>query len=431
MLRVGFSRVDVTPPLGSYVSGYYQKRFAKGILDPLELNALACNDGERTVLLIIADFIGVDRVYCDVIREKISARVGIPAEHIMLSSLHQHTSVCISMDEPHTRNDLFYMESLYRKYCDVAQMAIDDMKDAVAKLSSGETAEPIAFIRKYLMKDGSIIGHPYHRRDEILKRLGEADNTVRLIRFRRVGAKDIALVNFCTHPDVIGGEYLSADWPGFVRRFVERDLEDVSCLLLNGVQGDSNHCDYLEHDEIPKGYAHSEYMGRMIADTVERLWDSGRDLEVTRVGERIGIVSLPTRTEGMEDYEACKKLLEELKNGTCKTNPSGAERGRASRISRLHDAPIFQKLPVTVMKLGEVFVVGFGGEPFTEYARALRRALPDTEIFTACCTNGDEGYLPTKEEFKMGGYEPASSPFPSDLQNHCVDMALDLIASLS
>jgi len=169
----------------------------------------------------------------------------------------------------------------------------------------------------------------------------------------------------------------------------------------------------------------------MIADTVERLWDSGRDLEVTRVGERIGIVSLPTRTEGMEDYEACKKLLEELKNGTCKTNPSGAERGRASRISRLHDAPIFQKLPVTVMKLGEVFVVGFGGEPFTEYARALRRALPDTEIFTACCTNGDEGYLPTKEEFKMGGYEPASSPFPSDLQNHCVDMALDLIASLS
>ena len=35
MLKVGFSRVDVTPPLGSYISGYYYDRFAKGVLDPL------------------------------------------------------------------------------------------------------------------------------------------------------------------------------------------------------------------------------------------------------------------------------------------------------------------------------------------------------------------------------------------------------------
>ena len=75
MIKAGFSRVDVTPPLGSYLSGYYYPRFAKGVLDPIQLNAIACNDGEQTVLLIIADFIGVDRYYCDVIREKIAERV--------------------------------------------------------------------------------------------------------------------------------------------------------------------------------------------------------------------------------------------------------------------------------------------------------------------------------------------------------------------
>jgi len=430
MLKAGFSRVDVTPPLGSYISGYFYERYAKGVLDPLELNAVACNDGENTVLLIIADFIGVDRVFCDSIREKIAARVGIPAEHIMLTSLHQHTSVCIGMRDNYMRNDIFYMESLYRKYCDVAQMAVDDMKDATAEISSGETAEPIAFIRKYLMKDGSVIGHPHHRQNEIVKRLEDGDNTVRLLRFKREGAKDIALVNFCTHPDVISGEYLSADWPGFARRFVEHDLDGVSCLLLNGVQGDSNHCDYLKYDEMPKGYAHSEYMGRMIADTVLRLWESGKTMQDTKVGAQIGIVSLPTRTDGMEDYEACKKLLDDLNNGTCKTNPSGAERGRAGRIVRMQQQPLFQKLPVTVMRIGELFAVGFGGEPFTEYARALRRALPDTEIFTACCANGYEGYLPSLEDFTRVTYESSSSPFPSDLQNHCVGMALDLIASL-
>ena len=426
-MKAGFSRVDVTPPLGSYVSGKFNDRFAKGILDPIQLNAIACNDGESTVLLIIADFIGMDKTYCDSIRKKIADSVSLPADNIMLTSLHQHTSVCIAMKDVYTRNDTLYMETLYRKYCDVARMALDDMKESVAELSAGETAEPIAFIRKYLMTDGSVTGHPVNRRHEIVKRLAEGDNTVRLLRFKREGARDIALVNFCTHPDVVGGELFSADWPGFVRRFVEHDLADVSCLLLNGVQGDSNHCDYLT--EVKWGYAHSEYMGRMIADTVLRLWNSGSPLKDTRVGEKIGIISLPTRTDGVEDYEACCKLLDDVNNHRCE-RPSGAVLGRAGRIKRMQEDPLFRKIPVTVLRLGELFVVGFGGEPFTGYAQAIRRALPDTEIFTACCANGYEGYLPTAKAFEEGGYEAGSSPFSPNLEEDCVKTAGELIKEL-
>lgn len=428
MLKVGFSRVDVTPPLGSYVSGYFHERYAQGVLDPLELNALACNDGERTVLLIIADFIGVDKTYCDIIREKIAARVSIPEDHIMLSSLHQHTSVCVGVGDKYTRNDVVYMESLYRKYCDVAQMAIDDMKDAKAEISAGETAQPIAFIRKYLMTDGTIIGHPFGRRDEIVKRLEDADNTVRLVRFRREGAKDIAFVNFCTHPDVVKGDWLSADWPGSARRFVEHDLEDVSCLVLNGVQGDSNHSDYLT--EPKRGYEHSLYMGRTIADVVLRLWDSGRTMKEEKVGERIGIVSLPTRSDGIEDYEEAKRLVDALAADSNAIKTTAAERARARRIVEMQTAPLFQKLPITVLRIGELFVVGFGGEPFTDYARELRRAMPDTEFFTSCCANGYEGYLPSKEDFTRETYESSASHFPSDLEDHCVGMALSLVKSL-
>ena len=425
MLKVGFSRVDVTPPLGSYVSGYFHERFAQGVLDPLELNALACNDGENTVLLIIADFIGIDKTYCDIIREKISARVSIPADQIMLTSLHQHTSVCVAVHDTYTRNDVFYMESLYRKYCDVARMALDDMREATAEISAGETAEPIAFIRKYLMTDGTIIGHPFGRRDEIVKRLEDADNTVRLVRFKREGAKDVAFVNFCTHPDVVKGDWLSADWPGAARRYVEHDLEDVSCLVLTGVQGDSNHSDYLT--EPKKGYEHSLYMGRTIADVVLRLWDTGKEMKETRVGERIGIVSLPTRTDGIEDYEASKKIVDTLKVTPNAIVTTAAERARARRIVEMQGAPLFQKLPVTVLRIGDLFVVGFGGEPFTDYAREVRRGVPDTEIFTACCANGYEGYLPSKEDFTRETYESSASHFPSDMEDHCVNMALDLI----
>ena len=426
MLKAGFARADVTPPLGSYVSGYFFERYAKGVLDPIELNAIAFSDEKETVLLIIADFIGIDKKYCDMLREKISGQVGVPSDHIMLTSLHQHTSVCFAEGDKYTRNDRPYADMVYRKFCDVAQMALDDMKEATLGFAAEETAEPIAFIRKYLMTDGTIVGHPYGRQHEIVRRLGDADNTVRLLRFQREGANDIALVNFCTHPDVVKGEYLSADWPGFVRRFVERDIEGASCILLNGVQGDSNNYDYLTTLKI--GYDHARFMGRTIADTVLRIWEKTEPQTLTEVKGAIETLYLPTRTDGMEDYEKSKQLLDDVNNKTPGVHATGAMLGRARRIVAMRSDPLLRHIPVTVMRLGSIAFVGFGGEPFTYYATAVAAACPEVKVISACCCNGYEGYLPTAEEYERSeSYEGNSSPFPKELAEKCINTAIRLI----
>ena len=49
--KAGFSRVDITPPLGVYMPGYYQARHAKEILDPLQINCVAFSDGKKTALI--------------------------------------------------------------------------------------------------------------------------------------------------------------------------------------------------------------------------------------------------------------------------------------------------------------------------------------------------------------------------------------------
>ena len=36
--KAGFARVDITPPLGSFMPGYYKDRRAKEVLDPLQMN---------------------------------------------------------------------------------------------------------------------------------------------------------------------------------------------------------------------------------------------------------------------------------------------------------------------------------------------------------------------------------------------------------
>ena len=54
-LKAGFSRKDITPPLGVFMPGYYQKRNAKAILDPLQINCVAFSDGKSTALVMQFD----------------------------------------------------------------------------------------------------------------------------------------------------------------------------------------------------------------------------------------------------------------------------------------------------------------------------------------------------------------------------------------
>ena len=54
-LSVGFSRLDVTPPLGINLRGYFHQRLCEGILDALEVNAVALKKDNSTVVMITLD----------------------------------------------------------------------------------------------------------------------------------------------------------------------------------------------------------------------------------------------------------------------------------------------------------------------------------------------------------------------------------------
>ena len=46
-LQAGFSRVDMTPPLGAHMDGYYFDRYVEGVRDPLYINAVAVREGDK------------------------------------------------------------------------------------------------------------------------------------------------------------------------------------------------------------------------------------------------------------------------------------------------------------------------------------------------------------------------------------------------
>ena len=443
MLKAGFARVDVTPPLGSFLAGYFEARFAEGILDPIQLNAIALSDEKESVLIITSDFLGIRENYATPIRQKIAERTGVPADHIMVTALHQHTSICLrGGPDNNVIEDHDYMQLLYRKFCDVAQMALSDMAECKMNYAEKQAEKPLSFVRRYMLSDGTVKTNPNTEKIGDRKILGpteDSDNTVRLVKLVREDGKNIALVNFSTHPDVIGGLKYSADWPGFVRRYVEAEHENTQCLLLNGCQGDTNHINFMlptKEERFPhgRGYAHSELMGRTIANTVNALWDKTRELAGDAIGAGVTTVYNKTRNDKEEFFDECWDVYEARAlnhDYSVSKSVSGIEMAEAYRVVKIRtESPMYQKIPVTALRVGEIGFVGFGGEPFTHYATAVRENFAGKTVIAACCANGYQGYLPTAKAFEQGGYEAISSPFSPNLEADCVAAATELLKGM-
>ena len=54
-MKAGFSRLDITPPFGYNLVGYFHARPADGILTPLYVNAVVVDDGETKAALVTLD----------------------------------------------------------------------------------------------------------------------------------------------------------------------------------------------------------------------------------------------------------------------------------------------------------------------------------------------------------------------------------------
>ena len=97
------------------------------------------------------------------------------------------------------------------------------------------------------------------------------------------------------------------------------------------------------------------------------------------------------------------------------------------RVAHLRTAPIWQTVPVTVLGLGDIAFVGFGGEAFTAYAYDTERLAGGKTVFCVTMANGNEGYLVTDAAFAEGGYEVTNTNFTAGIQRDCIAAAQKLL----
>ena len=446
-LKAGFGRVNVTPMMGINVRGYFKPRYAEGVLDELEINALALECGETMAVLMCIDNCGITRKVLDGYRKHVSEVTGIPFDGIFISATHTHTGPGPALEGDSAEDSLEaeYERLLFHKFADAAQFALADLKPAKMGYGVGQ-APNIAFVRRFRMKDGSVKTNPGVDNPDIVAPIGDVDERVNVLRFDQEGGESLVLVNVGNHPDVVGGSLISADWPGFLRRTVEKTLDNTKCIFFNGAQGDVNHVNvhprggylndmFMDFDDVARGYGHARYMGRVVAAGVLQAFDKVKYEDVNSLRFLQKDIEVPSNKANPEDLPEARRINalhvagkdDEIPYTGMMLTTVVAEAGR---MLRLENGPDSFVMPLTGVAIGNVVMVGIPGEPFNGVGLGLK----DTEgwdlILPCCLTNGSEGYFPMRDAYDEGGYEARSSDFKAGVAELIIEEGRKLMNEL-
>ena len=442
--KVGYARVNITPPMGVNIAGYFIERIADGVLDELETCAVAVSDGKNTVLLMTIDHCGVLKVFLDEWRQKISEATGIPAEAIYIHSTHTHTGPVLLKDCKNPLNQQ-YEAFLATRVVDVARFAVEDMKAAKMGIGTSE-AKNVAFIRRYRMKDGTAKTNPGVNNPDIVAPIGITDESVHVVRFDREGAESVVLVNFANHPDVVGGNKISSDWPGMTRRFVEKAIENTKCIFFNGAQGDVNHVNvhpkagdfndmFNDFDGCSRGYGHARHIARVVTGAVMSVYDKVEYLENTEIKYHQKTVEIPSNKPTPDQLPLAHKYNDLHKAGRDDEIPYKAMMlttvvAEAARMVRLENAPDTFPMLFSAISIGDIAMFGIPGEPFNGVGRGIKEAEGWKMVIPTCNTNAKEGYFPMMDSYEEGGYEARSSSFKAGVAEKIIEEGKSILASM-
>ena len=443
-LKAGFARTCINPKLGTPISGYFHERLTEGFLDDLEANALALSDGNETILFICADSCGFSYPVQTPYREAISKELGIPMKNIIVSATHTHTGPCCYVDSGDELVDE-YIEFLGGKLLEVSKAAVADLTDAKMGYGLGK-AENISFGRRYVMKDGSIKTNPGVNNPDIVKPLGRVDERVSVVRFDRADGETIVFVNFATHPDVVGGNLISGDWPTLLRKTVEKVIDNSKCIFVNGAQGDVNHVNvhpkggdfngmFNDFDDVARGYAHSQHMANVITGGVLQCFSKVQYVDVDKITAVEKAINVPSNMPKKEDMPEAHRINDLHEAGKDSELPYEGMMlttvvAEARRMVRLENGPENFEMIMNAVTFGGVGFVTIPGEGFTEIGMALKETEGFDMVIPLGLSNGYQGYFPMASNYAEGGYEARSSNFKAGVAEIIIDEGKALLKSL-
>ena len=415
MFKFGVAARDITPENGMVIPGYFSKRFVRSVTDPLYAKAMVFDKDDALFAVVVCDAINLDRDDVLRIRRNIYENCGIPEKNISVSATHTHTGGPVwKWGEAAVRNP-YYINMLVNAAADAAIEAFNKRVPAKIGFAKGDV-RGYSFIRRFKMKNGKYSTNPGIGNPDIEEPIGTPDETFVAGKVCDAEGKLLAFIsNFGVHPDMVGGNSVSADYPGVLSQLVKEKFgADVESVFLTGPCGNTNHVNQKPieiadktvsglPDDAPihrqTGYALFNKLCELEKQIV--LCD---DIDVRSSRE---LLSAKLRVPEKSRVDAAEKFLrgECDKFGYADWN---ARKLMAEMAVGAYNNPIHMiDVEIMTLMLGESVIAFWPGEMFVEYGKAVREQFSNKNIIIAELSNASFGcYLPTEEAVVQGGYEP-------------------------
>ncbi len=441
-LEAGLAVVDITPPAGFRMSGYFRERLSTGTHDPLLAKVLVLRQGDCRVGLVCCDLIGVPFDLSQHVREQADEKLGIPARNILIAATHTHTGPlysgalrahfheqAVAQEGRDPRETVNYAALLSEKL--LAGLADAQAALAPVTLHAGTAEqEGLSFNRRFHMKDGTVRFNPGKLNPEIVRPAGPIDPEVGLLLLRRAEDREPlgALTVFALHLDTVGGTEFSADFPYYLSETLQKQWgADFVSLFANGTCGDLNHID-VSHSRPQKGHEEAGRIGRTLGETV-----AGRLPQLPRVAQpalavRWRMVEVPLQEFTSDELAWAREAIEQV--GT--RGLPFLEQVRAYKILDLHSRGAKTlAMPVQVFRFGpEVALVALPGEVFVDLGLKIKRRSPFGLTMVVELAHDAPGYVPTRKAFAEGSYETVNSRVQPGSGEMLVEAAVELLREL-
>lgn len=396
---VGAAKEDITPVVGTLLYGYVPDSVSTSVHDGLELTAVAFAQGKEKALLLSLSVGDIQTQLAQTLRKIAGEAAGIDKENVIIAATHTHSAPNVSGMEGWGDVDHEYIDKiLVPALVSASKRAAESLRPA--KIAVGVTRSEVGINRRQQLRNGFIqLGqNPW----------GCFDPSMTLLCIR--GADDkkgiVNIIHYGCHGTAAGNNReITRDWIGVMTDRLQRET-GVLTTFFNGALGDVG--PRLTNGQTTGDITHVEELGGLAASDAVRAYRSiGAYKEGTLKVIR-GTIKIPRKP---------LPPVEELRSQIARfTEPEKAINIDRLEYAHLRSAldeyeagcPLYEdrySYDQTVISLGDIAVVPFPFEIFSEIALRLKAYSPYAYTLSVSNANGYDAYLPSQDQLVRGGYE--------------------------
>lgn len=419
VFKAGAFAMDITPKFPISMNGGMTDRTAEVAHDRLHARCLVLDDGHTQLAIAVCDSCVIPREIFEEAKRKVQAATKIPVENILCSATHTHTAptaISTFQSEP----DPEYQKFLTQRIADGITKAYEQRQPARIGWAIGSDPTQV-FNRRWFMRPGGIVADPFGNLDDkvrmnppagdasLLEPAGPIDPEIPIVSVQSLDGKPIALLaNYSLH--YVGGVApggVSADYYGAFAEQIAQRLQATDTnppfvgIMSNGTSGDINNVNFFRGRESHPPFEKIRLVASSVASNAYDAYQRVQYYDWVPLFSAREDIMLGVRKPPADYLERANKMLEEAGDPPYKTVPLMYARENVL----LNEFPDNVSVPLQAFRIGDLGIAAVPCEVFVEIGLRIKDQSPLRPTFTIELANGYNGYLPTPEHHKLGGYE--------------------------